>query len=302
MVRRRPIVLGAAADAPRSRLARVETALASYVDPQVVRHILSGGDVPLLSGVRRTVTCLFADIRGFTRFAAEADPARVVALLDRFFASACEIAIRHGGSIDKLIGDAIMVLFGVPQRHPDSRRRALAAAIAMVEGFDAAIAGAIPATREGRRPRLGLGIGIATGPVILANVGSTTRMDYTVVGATVNLAARLCAEARASEVLCDVATVRAETKTAGVMIVPTVRSLRLKGVAGAMRAQSFRVAGRMRAASRPDDVDPVCGMKVAATSLHTRRYGGRTYRFCSPGCRARFMRDPATFRVGSGSP
>ena len=98
-----------------------------------------------------------------------------------------------------------------------------------------------PGHEEGAAPRLGLGIGIATGPVILANVGSTTRMDYTVVGATVNLAARLCAEARASEVLCDARRPRRD-ENGGRMIVPTVRSLRLKG-GGAMRAQSFRVAG-----------------------------------------------------------
>ena len=99
MVRRRPIELGAART-HRVRASPRRDRACELRRPQVVRHILSGGDVPLLSGVRRTVTCLFADIRGFTRFAAEADPARVVALLDRFFASACEIAIRHGGSID----------------------------------------------------------------------------------------------------------------------------------------------------------------------------------------------------------
>jgi ABC-type dipeptide/oligopeptide/nickel transport system ATPase component len=112
--------------------AALEAALASYVDPQVVRHILSGGKVPLPSGVRRVVTCLFADVRGFTRFAESCDPVHVVSLLDSFFASACRIALDHGGTIDKLVGDAVMVLFGVPESGSGVPRQALRAAIAMV--------------------------------------------------------------------------------------------------------------------------------------------------------------------------
>ena len=244
----------------------------------------------MLSGVRRTASCLFADIRGFTRFAASADPARVVTLLDHFFASACRIALEHGGSIDKLIGDAIMVLFGIPERRSDDRRRALAAAISMIEAFDASIASVMAADSRRRRPRLGLGAGIATGPVILANVGSTVRMDYTVVGATVNVAARLCAEARSREVLCDAATARA-----GAALRPSIRVLRLSGVRGVVRAASFTVKVRRDDGGPRDAVDPVCGMKVAAASSHEWEHRGDVYRFCSRGCRARFVRNPRRF-------
>lgn len=282
--------------APRSRRASgaLEAALASYVDPQVVRHILTGGRVPLLSGARRVVSCLFADIRGFTRFAATADPARVVALLDRFFSSACAIAIDHGGSIDKLVGDAVMVLFGVPERQADSRQRAVRAAVAMVEAFDAAIADVIAVERN-RNLRLGLGAGVATGPVILANVGSSARMDYTVVGAAVNLAARLCAEARAREVLCDLATARRCTLADRPALRPTIRLLRLKGVRGVVRAGVLRVRACHETSLVREAVDPVCGMKVSAASDYERRYRDRVYRFCSQGCRARFDRVPVQF-------
>jgi class 3 adenylate cyclase/YHS domain-containing protein len=265
------------------------------VDPQVVRHILSGGRTPLLSGVRRNATCLFADIRGFTRFAANADPARVVALLDCFFASACRVAVDHGGSIDKLIGDAVMVLFGVSERQADSRERALSAAIAMVGAFDGSIAEVMGARKGRGRPRLGLGAGLATGPVILANVGSTTRMDYTVIGAAVNRAARLCSEARSREVLCDAMTVRNGAPRTGFAVRPTIRSFRAKGLRGVARIFAFKVRDRPITASLQDTIDPVCGMKITATTDHVSRHRGRTYRFCSVGCRARFVRNPARF-------
>lgn len=270
----------------------LERALASYVDPQVVRHILSGGAAPLPSGVRRVVTCLFADIRGFTRFTSDASASSVVALLDRFFGLACEVALRHGGTIDKLIGDAVMILFGVPEAAVDDARRALAAGMAIAEQFDAAIAGV-----RRRGVRLGLGVGIATGPVVLANVGSAVRMDYTVVGATVNLAARLCAEARAREVIYDHATMLAGPAREGVSIRPAVRPLRLKGVPGVVRAHVVRVAPARETTPSTDDVDPVCRMKVATASPYVRHYRGRVHRFCSPGCRARFGRTPGAFRV-----
>lgn len=278
---------------PRRRT--LERTLASYVDPHVVRHILSGGAAPLPSGVRRVVSCLFADIRGFTRFAADADPMRVVALLDRFFGLTCDVAARHGGTIDKLIGDAVMVLFGMPDARRDGPGRAVAAAVAMAERFDAAIAGI------DRRcdVRLGLGAGIATGPVVLANVGAAARMDYTVIGATVNLAARLCAEARAGEVLCDRATMSVGPTAEGTALRPRTRSLRVKGVRGVVRVHVLRVTARRDVARTPDEIDPVCGMKIAVASPYVRRYAGRTYRFCSPGCRARFGRRPAAFHATS---
>ncbi|HEV8236277.1 MAG TPA: adenylate/guanylate cyclase domain-containing protein [Gemmatimonadaceae bacterium] len=273
----------------------LETALASYVDPQVVRHILSGGKTPLLSGVRRTVSCLFADIRGFTRFAASANPVRVVALLDRFFASVCQIAVDHGGSIDKLLGDGIMVLFGVPNPRGENRERALSAAIAMVEVFDASIADVIAPDDRRRCPRLGLGAGIATGPVILANVGSTTRMDYTVIGAAVNLAARLCAEARPREVLCDTATARNGRLPERAAVRSATRSLRVKGIRGVVRVHAFAVKVRSETATVREAIDPVCGMKVRRTPGHEWRHRSRLYWFCSLGCRARFVRNPKRF-------
>jgi class 3 adenylate cyclase/YHS domain-containing protein len=168
----------------------------------------------------------------------------------------------------------------------------------MVEAFDTAIADVV-ATLDRRAPPLGLGAGIATGSVILANVGSTARMDYTAIGAPVNLAARLCAEAGAREVLCDLATAR--SAASGWRSVPsTTRELHLKGMRRAVRARVFRVRSRPGIAPARDAVDPVCGMKVSPSTTFERRYRGRFYRFCSPGCRERFGRAPARFATAAG--
>ena len=98
----------------RSKVARRQTLLGSYIAPEVVAHILSDGRRPLLSGVRLTVTVLFADIRGFTRLAHRLPAERVVTMLDEYFNTMSAAAVAHDGMIDKLIGDAIMVVYGVP--------------------------------------------------------------------------------------------------------------------------------------------------------------------------------------------
>jgi class 3 adenylate cyclase len=168
----------------------------------------------------------------------------------------------------------------------------------MVAAFDGSIAEVTGAGKLRGRPRLGLGAGLATGPVILAHVGSTTRMDYTVVGAAVNRAARLCAEARSREVLCDAMTVRNGAPRTPFPVRPTIRSFRARGFRGALRVFAFKVRDQSVMKSRGETIDPVCGMKVPAITDHTSRHRGRTYRFCSAGCRARFVRSPSRFAAG----
>ena len=170
--------------------------LGAYVAPEVVAHIMSDGQNALLSGVRLPVTVLFADIRNFTRLADTLPAERVVALLDEYFDAMTAAALAHGAMIDKLIGDAIMLVFGVPRGRGDEAQRALATAAAMQGAFAALVRPwhrSLPA-----RLRLGLAVGCASGEVVLANVGSAARMDYTVIGTPVNLAARLTAAARAA--------------------------------------------------------------------------------------------------------
>jgi class 3 adenylate cyclase/YHS domain-containing protein len=280
----------------RQRPTRRDTLLGAYVAPAVVAHIVSDGRTPLLSGVRLPVTVLFADICGFTRLADTLPAERVVTMLDEFFDAMSTPAVTHRAMIDKLIGDAIMLVYGVPSAEGDEEWRALSTASAMHRAF--------AVLRERWRPMLprslrpGLAIGCASGEAVLANVGSAARMDYTMVGRPVNLAARLTAAAGDGETLVCV-TVRnaglAMTR-AHVRFGPA-RRLVLKGMHGRVTAYPASLAMKPPT-SRPRQTtatDPVCGMKVDAQRGRVLIYRGRRYHFCSPTCRSAFRRNPKRY-------
>lgn len=162
-----------------------------YVADNVVDTLLASGKMPDLGGERTMITVLFSDIRNFTTISEKLDAHEVVEFLNRYFERICAIILAQEGTIDKYIGDAVMVQFGAPVPYPDHAARALRAALAMC---DAAV--------EFRRwmserfagrdlPTFNIGIGIHTGEAIVGNVGSSRRMEYTVIGDTVNLASRL---------------------------------------------------------------------------------------------------------------
>ncbi len=164
---------------------RVRDLLGKVVSPEVAAQLLRS-DLQL-GGEEREVTILFSDLRGFTSLSEKLPPAELVALLNRYLDRMSGIVERHGGVVDKYIGDAIMALFGAPVAAPDAAARAVAAArdmLAALEALNRELAA------EGR-PALALGIGINTGRVIAGNMGSHTRLNYTVVGDAVNLAARI---------------------------------------------------------------------------------------------------------------
>lgn len=271
----------------RRATARITRQLGAYVAPEVVAHIMSGGRVPLRSGVRLPVTVLFADLRGFTRLAGAVAPERVVAMLDEHFDLASAAALSHGATIDKLVGDALMLTFGTSAGDGAESTRALYCAAAMHRAF-------APLPRRWQRAygalRVGLAIGVAAGEAVLANVGSAARMDYTLIGSVVNLAARLTAAARAGETLASASVRRAvPTPGDGIAFGPA-RRLRLKGIAGPVSAYPCRFAAA-RAGRRPATVaDPVCGMKLAREDALLLTLSGRQYFFCSTRCRRRFER------------
>ncbi|GJG85196.1 hypothetical protein tb265_03770 [Gemmatimonadetes bacterium T265] len=170
---------------------------ARYFAPPVAARIAAGSAPALPGGERRTVAVLFADLRGFTRLAATMTPDDVAATLSEFLSAMVECVFRHGGTLDKFIGDCVMAQWGAPERTPDDADRALRAAVAMHDSL-----GALNRDRALRgRPELRMGVGIAYGEVFAGNIGSERRLEFTVIGDAVNLASRLCDAACADEVL-----------------------------------------------------------------------------------------------------
>ena len=164
---------------------QVRDLLGKVVSPAVAAELLRK-DVTL-GGEEREVTILFSDLRSFTSISEARSPQRMLAILNGYFTVMCGIIEKHGGVVDKYMGDAIMALFGAPLAHTDDADRALQAALDMSDALD-------ELNRQwqakGRRG-LKVGIGINTDVVVAGNMGSQTRLNYTVIGDGVNLASRL---------------------------------------------------------------------------------------------------------------
>lgn len=172
--------------------------LKRFLAPQVVDLILSSGDEKMLESHRRDITVVFCDLRGFTAFAEIAEPEEVMAVLREYHAALGELIHRHEGTLDHFAGDGFMVLFNDPLPCPDPAMRAVRMAVEMRE----VVAGlSVKWRRYG--PELGFGIGIARGYATLGRIGFEGRFDYSAIGTVVNLAARLCAEAKAGQILVD---------------------------------------------------------------------------------------------------
>ena len=180
---------------------RVRTVFGEYISPQAVDKVLAGQLA--YDGERRTVSVLFADIRGFTRTASSLEPEAVVAWLNDYFGRACDVIAAHGGMVNKFIGDGLLAVFGAPEPQAD---HALAAARAALE-----LAAAAPQIRRPDGEPTRIGVGVHTGEVVLGSIGSPSRRDYTVIGDTVNVASRLEGLTRelGADVLVSEAVVRA---------------------------------------------------------------------------------------------
>jgi PAS domain S-box-containing protein len=173
---------------------RIEKIFKIYMAPAVFREVLrQGPEHTGIAGDRRTLTVLFADIRGFTGLSEKLPPEQVVEILNGYLASATDVIFEHDGTIDKFIGDAIMALFGAPVPMENHALQAVRAALAMQRRF------AETPPRVGQRATFG--VGINTGQGIVGSIGAPQLMSYTVIGDVVNVAARLQGEARAGEVL-----------------------------------------------------------------------------------------------------
>ena len=165
----------------------IRNAFGRYVSPEVAKTLLESPEGLRLGGHKREVTVLMSDLRGYTRFAEHGDPALVMEVLNDYLGRMADLIIEHGGTINEFIGDAIFAVFGAPLDHADHAERAAAAALAMQR----AMAQINSDNVASGRPRFEMGIGVHTGEVVVGNIGSEQRAKYAVVGAAVNLAARV---------------------------------------------------------------------------------------------------------------
>ncbi|WP_323427954.1 adenylate/guanylate cyclase domain-containing protein [Solidesulfovibrio sp.] len=171
--------------------AHIRQAFGKYVSEAAIAGILESGQPPAPGGSLATVTILFSDIRNFTTLSEKLSAQEVVELLNAYFSKVCDIILAHGGMIDKFIGDAVMAVFGAPLADPAHARQALSTALGMVVA-----AKDFQGWMRQRFPKLGdwefrIGVGLHAGPAVVGNIGSKQRLDFTVIGDTVNTASRL---------------------------------------------------------------------------------------------------------------
>ena len=175
-----------AAEATVERL-RLHASFAGQVSPAVMREMLGGNLSPGVSGQLAEVCVLFSDVRDFTTLSENMPPVVVTGVLQRYFDRMVKAVHKYDGTVDKFIGDGMMVLFGAPRKSEDPCGDAVGCALAMMEGLDAL-------NDEFRReglPTLTIGIGINFGVVTVGNIGSSERHNYSAIGDAVNVAARL---------------------------------------------------------------------------------------------------------------
>jgi adenylate cyclase len=166
---------------------RLKLNFARYVSQHVMEKILKAETVAKLEGERRKITVLFSDIRQFAELAEQLAPEEVVSILDEYFELMLDVIFLYQGTLDKFLGDGIMVEFGAPLDDQEQEKHAVQAAIGMQKELQKLL---IKWEKEGK-PRLEIGVGVHTGQAIVGNIGSEKRIEYTAIGDTVNIAARL---------------------------------------------------------------------------------------------------------------
>jgi adenylate cyclase len=178
--------------------------LSRFLSRAVAEAVIRGETEDLRQSRLAEVTCLFADIRGFTTLSENESPQEVVSMLNEFFTLMAGVVFRHEGNLDKFIGDCVMAVWGPPSSHPDDPARALRAALEMQDAVDV-LNGSRAAAGK---PPIEVGIGVNTGQAVVGYMGSNERHEFTAIGDTVNTASRLCGLAKGGEVLATQSTVQ----------------------------------------------------------------------------------------------
>ncbi len=181
------VVLGREHRAERQRAEFIRGMFSHYLNPSVVDWLVNHPEGLRLGGERRTLTVLFSDIRGFTTLSEELTAESLVKLLNEYLGAMTTVVFRHQGTLDKYVGDALMAVYGAPVDQQDHAARACRTALEMTKAlrlFNLE-------RRRQKLPELDIGIGVNSGEMVVGNMGSPLRFDYTVLGDAVNLAARL---------------------------------------------------------------------------------------------------------------
>ena len=166
---------------------RYRAQFSKYVSPDIVEEILEDREGLALGGKRRHITVLFSDVRGFTSISEKIGPEQVVEFLSEYFDQITQIVFKHGGTVDKFIGDGMMAIFGAPKSQGDDALRAVKTGLEMIEMVETLN----PKWGEIMGRSLKIGVGINSGDAVVGSIGSELRSDFTAIGDVVNLASRL---------------------------------------------------------------------------------------------------------------
>jgi adenylate cyclase len=209
--------------------------LKRFLAPQLAELIVSQGDEKILESHRREIVVVSSDLRGYTAFTETAEPEEVLDFLREYHSALGPLVGQFGGTLDQFSGDGIMVFFNDPVPIPDPAERAVSMAAAMREAANSLIA----ALRE-RGRELGFGCGIAQGYATLGQIGFSERSGYTAIGTVCNVAARLCAEAKDSQILLSQ---RVNAALKGSIATEQVGALPLKGLTQPVMAYNVPLVG-----------------------------------------------------------
>ncbi len=225
---------------------RVTSLFSRYVSQPVVEQLLAAKSPLDLGGIRRDITIMFVDIRGFTPLCEKLTPEQIVEVLNSYLDLCTDCVFRYNGTLDKYIGDGILALFGAPVAADNHTEMAVRAALDMKAGSEGLLR-----TLEARfGHRVHFGIGIHSGEAIIGNIGSRHRLDYTAIGDNVNIAARLESYAKPNQILIS-EPVADRLKDSGFRVVP-IGNIKLKGKRDEMMVYEVAAAEGEKASSNTD--------------------------------------------------
>src|SRR5712691_2508268 len=248
-----------------------------YISEEVVAQLLDAPEGLELGGVKRKVTIVMSDVRGFTALTECLEPQEVMTFLNRYLEAMVDVILAYQGTIIEILGDGLLVLFGAPLTRDDDAERAVACALAMQLRMDATNA---PHRRAGL-PEVEMGIGIHTGEVVVGNIGSQQRTKYGVVGSAVNLTGRIESYTTGGQILISPTTY---TETAAVLTVSHQLTVAPKGVAAPLTLYAVSGMRGAHALCLPTQTDTLISLPQALDVHYTilegkfagsTLYGGR---------------------------